>query len=144
MSGVDTGLWGGMLSAMSVVVGFQLFLVQNWLSDSSAFEAKAKEKRKDGELIPAPGSEWRNDMVENIRLHRDSYPRETTFVMSLTVILFCALSVVVGVQLEGIPVIFTVTPGIVLLAASLVVTVVSWRQADKKMVELLGELIQGS
>lgn len=129
VSGIDTGLWGGMLSAMSVVVGFQLFFIQNWLSACSELENEARLLLSSKDL----GDPDLGEMVKNMEAQMDRYPKQTTLVMSLTVVLFCVLSVVVGVQLEGIPVILTVTPGIALLAAFLVVAVVSWRQATKKI-----------
>lgn len=128
MSGIDTGLWGGMLSAMSVVVGFQLFFIQHWLSGCSALESEADPIRDNG-----PGDAELMAIAERMRVHKDSYPKLTTFVMSSTVVLFCALSVVVGVQIGGIPVILTVLPGIGLLVAFLVVTVASWLQGTRRM-----------
>jgi len=126
MSGVDSGLWGAMLSAMSVVVGFQLFFIQNWLSGCLALEAEAERA-----LESPPLPDARLDLAKKLAGHKASYPTAITLMMSLTVVIFSALSVVVGVQLEGIPAIFTVSPGVILLTACLSVTVVSWRQAAK-------------
>lgn len=132
MSGIDTGLWGGMLSAMSVVVGFQLFFIQNWLSGCSALQNEAEPLK--GE---SPRDPDRKEMAKKMRAHKASYPKLTTVVMTLTVVLFCVLSVVVGVQLEGVSVVFSASPGIVLLFAFLVVTGASWLRGTRRLDEII-------
>jgi hypothetical protein len=129
VSGLDSGVFGAELSAISIIVVYHLFSIQTWLQAAITIETEIEALRGNS----LPGDLSRAEGRARALSHLNRFPWLTVTVLGIALGLLGILAIVAGASLDRVKPIFTAGPVVILLSTVAAATWASFIQGRKAL-----------